>query len=254
MDFRAEKLKILQMIGSGKVTVAEGEMLLDALGADTEEKTAVAPAPALEFDAYSLKSFSEASVPPQFIHQASQLPFPNLTTDDILLLWEEQADLATIGQLVKHGLAQRLSTEQIIEVASEGTSRELIATLGQLATPNLEASQLVELMLERIDPEVVAAIGRLELNYLDGHQLVELASEQVKVELLEAVSNLQAADFNGHHLVDLATERIEPETIRALANANIPNLTGDQVVELALEGFDPEILNVWQQINVRPVI
>ncbi|MEM7118540.1 MAG: hypothetical protein AAF614_39340 [Chloroflexota bacterium] len=251
MDLRAEKIKILQMVGDGKVSVAEGEMLLDALGIEPKRaKSAPSNQPAmLQLNAETFRRFHEEEVSPQFIQAALQIP--TLSADDVLRLWEEEADLDVVRQLVEHGLDQRLSKAQMAEVASEGTPLELIKAVAALDKPYLEPEQLVEIMIERADTAVIEAINRLQLDYLEGQHLVELAGEKVQVELLQAVSELTAVDFEGHHLVELATERVNPEQIRALAAAHIEGLTGDQVVEFALEGINPELLAIWQVMDAH---
>lgn len=217
-----ERSQILEMVGKGKITIEEAEMLLDALGAPVEDKASWAEKPVEE--------------------KGGNGRNPLLTPDQIVTLSREGVGREFLRAVKELHNVSGLIGEHIVAMGLADVSPDFIRAVAKCDLPGLTGDHVVRMGCEDVSPDFIKALNGLNVKGLTGEHIVEMAIEDVSPDFIRALEGLDVPGLTGDHMVAMARGDVSPNFIDSLKEMDLSGFSGEHIVEMALEDMDPHLL------------
>jgi len=210
-----ERMMILEMLESGKITPAEAKTLLRALGdtGDVLDGLADEPAPQRE-------GWPEAGQPhyPQpgrhFPPPAPAAPphpaHPALTYSRR----RRYPDPSYVVAMKRAGVT--FTPEQLFRLQDHDIQPDQAAALLAVRRQEWSLDELVEMLTHEVTPALVLKLHDLGLGSLSPHQIIRLAEEDVDPDYLDRLKTLDLSGLTANDLVEFAAHDVDPDVARAL--------------------------------------
>src|SRR5215472_3039522 len=166
-----ERMQVLEMLVTGKLTIDQANRLLEALGEE--------PLSELERGSSQSRRQDEGWLSPaqEFRGHTVAQRTPSFTFDQIIELSEHEVDPDFLKALRNAGLTD-LSVEQIIELSEQGVEPSFLQALRDAGMANFSVEQLIELSEHGVEPDYLIKFRDAGIAHLDIDQIIELSEHE----------------------------------------------------------------------------
>src|SRR6266851_712953 len=166
-----ERVQVLAMLVTGKITIDQANQLLEVLGEE----------PLSEPERWSSQSRKqdEGWKEPvrEFQGRTAAQRMPSFTFDQIIELSEHGVEPSFLEALRDAGMAN-LSVEQIIELSEHGVEPDYLIKFRDAGLTDLTVEQIIELSDHEVKPAYVRALREAGLIDLSVDQVIELSEHE----------------------------------------------------------------------------
>src|SRR6266699_1391476 len=198
-----ERVQVLAMLVTGKITIDQADQLLEVLGEE----------PLSESERWSSQSRKQDEG------------------------WREP-----VREFQGRTAAQRMPSftfDQIIELSEHEVNPDFLKALRNAGLTGLRVEQIIELSEHGVDPVYFIKFREAGLTDLTVEQIIELSDHEVKPSYARALREAGLMDLSVDQVIELSEHEIKPAYIQALREAGLVVLTFDQVIELSEREVDP---------------
>src|SRR6266568_3248737 len=175
-----ERVQVLAMLVTGKITIDQANQLLEVLGEE----------PLSEPERWSSQSRKQdegwREPVREFQGRTAAQRMPSFTFDQIIELSEHEVNPDFLKALRNAGLTG-LRVEQIIELSEHGVEPSFLEALRDAGMANLSVEQIIELSEHEVKPAYIKALREAGLVDLTFDQVIELSEREVDPAYVRAL-------------------------------------------------------------------
>src|SRR6266704_2838039 len=198
-----ERVQVLAMLVTGKITIDQANQLLEVLGEE----------PLSEPERWSSQSRKQDEG------------------------WREP-----VREFQGRTAAQRMPSftfDQIIELSEHEVEPDYLIKFRDAGIAHLDVEQIIELSEHEVDPVYFIKFREAGLTDLTVEQIIELSDHEIKPSYLAKLREAGLTDLTFDQVIELNDHEVKPAYIKALREAGLVDLTFDQVIELSEREVDP---------------
>ncbi len=210
---KEERIQVLEMVASGRITPEQGNQLLDALGADrAPEVHQEAPHLRREQGGWGRREYGGSA-------------------------FEDAMRSAVTGRLtgVRHEKGRRRkdrgNLEKITEARMHGVNPTYVQEMREAGYPNLTLDQLIELRMHGVNAEFIQEMRDAGYPDLDLRQLLHLRIHGVNSRFIQRMREANLGDLSLEELTELRMHGVNPEYIQEMQEMGFPDLSVDQTAD-----------------------
>ena len=200
-----ERIKILEMVASGKLTVEQADQLMEL---------------------FSAKSTSHVEKQPEQGQRASEY------TQEIM------GRIRGYGKVVDRGLrATGIKWDkQITDLKMYGVSAAYVRALQEAGLGELTMGQITSLKNHGVDTDYIRALVDLDLPDLTVKQIVQLKNYGIETGYIRALREAGLIDLTVEQILALKTYEVSADDVRALQEEGLTDLTVEHILALKKHG------------------
>src|SRR6266581_809508 len=175
-----ERVQVLAMLVTGKITIDQADQLLEVLGEE----------PLSESERWSSQSRKQDEG------------------------WEEP-----VREFQGRTAAQRMpsfTVDQIIELSEHGVEPDYLIKFRDAGIAHLDVEQIIELSEHEVDPVYFIKFREAGLTDLTVEQIIELSDHEVKPAYIKALREAGLVDLTFDQVIELSEREVDPAYVRAL--------------------------------------
>src|SRR6266700_2444783 len=197
-----ERVQVLAMLVTGKITIDQANQLLEVLGEE----------PLSEPERWSSQSRKQdegwREPVREFQGRTAAQRMPSFTFDQIIELSEHEVNPDFLKALRNAGMAG-LRVEQIIELSEHGVEPDYLIKFRDAGIAHLDVEQIIELSEHEVDPVYFIKFREAGLTDLTVEQIIELSDQEVKPSYARALREAGLMDLSVDQVIE-ASERLIP--------------------------------------------
>ncbi|HEY3993304.1 MAG TPA: hypothetical protein VGM01_10540 [Ktedonobacteraceae bacterium] len=180
-----ERIKILEMVASGKITVEQADQLIETLNA---------------------KSLADAE------KQTDQGQRTNEYSQEMLgkIRGARKTGEADYIRALREAGLTDLTVEQIVSLKSYKVSPEYIRALRETELTDLTVKQIISLNMYKISPAYIRALKETGLTDLTAEQVISLNMYKVGAEYIRALRGTGLTDLTVEQIISLKIYKVDP--------------------------------------------
>ena len=282
-----ERLMILEMLESGKITPADAQMLFRALGeeepGDGDAIPGVeAPYPPETVLRSEMNQPAEPRPPRPDLDIPAPVPVPqpapaahnrrrrypdpsyavamkraglDFSIDQLFRMQEADIDPEQAARMVR-ARRPEWTTEDIVEMLTQGACPDLLSKLNEIGFRVLSPRDVTQLTENDVDPEYLERFRGIPMTGLTVRDLIEFANNDVDPDL--AVALKEIGPVSTGDIVKAAENDLSPSSVGQIAQF-LPGVTVRQLIELNENDVSPEfiedlVLGGFTNLTIKQII
>jgi hypothetical protein len=267
-----ERMMILEMLESGKITPADAQVLFQALGEEEPGDSNAIPdgeapyppetvlrsemnqpaelrQPRPEPDKSTLTPAPAPQPAPVAHNHRRRYPDPSyavamkrtgldFSIDQLFRMQEEDIDPELAIRMVR-ARRPEWTTEDIVEMLTKGACPDLVSKLNELGFGGLSPRDVIQLTEYDIDPEYLERFRGIQLTGLTARDLIEFYNNDVDPDLAIALKEIGLITTGD--IVKAAEYDLSPSSVRQIAQV-LPGITVRQLIELSDNDVSPDFI------------
>src|SRR5215216_1046532 len=196
----AERTKVLEMLATGTLSVAQAGQLLEALDAGSP------------------------SYPASSAYERSQAAQPAAVGATVVL-----AGATAPGVSPQVGPIQ-FTLEQIIALSEHEIEPDFLKALVEAGLNDLSFEQIIALGEHEVDPHYIKDLRKAGLSDLSFEQIIALSEHEVDPDFIRRLRRAGLSDLSFEQIIALSEHEIDPDLIRRIREAGLPDLSFEQIL------------------------
>ncbi|GHO48770.1 hypothetical protein [Ktedonospora formicarum] len=190
-----ERIKILEMVATGKLTVGQASQLMDTLGMKSTTDAAKRPDQGQRSGGYTQEAIGRIrGYRKSGDTVLTEAGLTNLPARQIAALKNNGVDANYIRALQGAGLVADITVDQVISLYNNGIDADYIRALQEAGLTDLTAKQVISLYNNGIDADYIRALQEAGLIDLTAKQVISLYNNGVDADDVRA---LREVDVTG---------------------------------------------------------
>jgi len=181
-----ERIKVLEMLADGKITIDQANQLMEALSGAGES------APGKRYEKSTPHESTTTILEPQ--QTPPQQDFNGFTFDQVIAMGTVGVKPEFVHKVHEAGLTD-LSFNQIIEMGTVGVEPEFVLKVREAGLTDLTFDQIIQMGTVGVEPEFVLKVREAGLTDLTFDQIIQMGTVGVQPEFVRGMLDTRALDL-----------------------------------------------------------
>jgi len=225
---KEERIKILEMVAAGRLSVEQANKLMDILSAKSTTDTEKRLEEGLRTDEYTQEAMGRIRGYGKTLDRGLRA---------VGLKWDKPHDAGTdyVKALRGTGLVE-LTTDELATLKMNGVSANYVKSLREAGLGDLKTDQIITLKSCGINADYVKALREAGLVELTADELATLKMNGVSANYVKSLCEAGLGDLKTDQIITLKSCEISANYVRELREAGLDVLSVDQIIALKYSG------------------